>query len=886
MSQPAPGRVVFLLTDIEGSASHWQRRPKLMRVALQLHDRLVAAEVERFGGSVLTSHGEGDSYFAVFDRIRPAVECAASIQRHLRQQPWPRRTRLRVRMAIHDGQGGPDYRGPSANRCARLRSCAHGGQVLLSSTAAGLASGTLPDGFALRDLGEHSLRDVPEPERVFQLVIKGMPSRFRPLHSLGASSHNLPELTSSFVGRRREIAYLKRVLLRAAVVSLVGPAGTGKTRLALKVARDLREQYAGGTWFIDLAPLRDPQLLVQVVMAALGFREESTRAPLNTLQEALHERRTLLILDNCEHLVDATARLVERLAATCPELKVLTTSREALNIEREVVFPVTPLSVEIVGGSTSGVHRSEAAQLFIERARSARPGFTPGERGLAAIGALCSRLDGLPLAIELAAARVAVMSPAEVLTRLDDRFTFLSGGGRRTALARHQTLRAAIDWSYQLLDERERTLFHRLSVFSGSFGLESVEAVCGGDPLEPREIVGVLQRIVTKSLVMVREEREQVRYVMLETLRDFARERLVASGQVGSVRRSHLDHYLALAANSARDEGGPTEAPWIERLERDYDNFIAGLDWARSNDIEACLRLCGGLTWFWLVRGRFSEGRQRIADALVDGAELTAARADALRCVGRLALPQRDYAAAIAATESSLAISRRLNDRQQIGRCLNNLAVFAMHQDAFEEASQYYEESLAVFREIGNQSALAILLGNFGVLQSENGALEEGRRLLEETIEIHHNLQNGGPEATFRAELAVNYLCRGDREAAQTCALEGVRLASALGDRTTVALCLEALAWLAAESGHAETALRLTGAVRQLRRVLDVLPSPVSQKREARWLAPIRLRMPERAEGLEREGELLAIDDAFALAEGVGRFSNAPSGSESRSLSG
>ncbi|MDQ6900361.1 MAG: tetratricopeptide repeat protein [Candidatus Dormibacteraeota bacterium] len=671
------------------------------------------------------------------------------------------------------------------------------------------------------------------------------------------------------------------------MVSLLGPAGTGKTRLALKAAEDLREHYPGGTWFIDLAPLRDPALLVQAVMAALGLREESTRAPLETLQMSLRARPMLLLLDNCEHLVDATARLVERLLATCPELKVLATSREALNIDGELTFPLAPLSLDIADGSMRSVElaHSEAAQLFIDRARSARPGFAPGERALAAIGALCRRLDGLPLAIELAAARVAVMSPTEVLSRLEDQFTFLSGGGRRTALARHQTLRAAIDWSYQLLDERDRTLFHRLSVFSGNFGLESVEAVCSGDPLQPGEIVELLRRLVAKSLVMVREEREQVRYVMLETLRDFARERLVASGEAGPVRRSHLEHYLALAASSARDEGGPTEAEWIERLDRDYDNLIAGLDWARRNDFEACLRLCGGLTWFWLVRGRFSEGRQRIADALVDGTEPTATRAEALRCVGRLALPQRDYPAAIAATESSLAISRQLNDWQEIGRCLNNLAVFAMHQEAFEEARRYYEESLAVFREIGNQRALAILLGNFGVLQTESGALEEGRRLLEESIAIHHNLHNGGPEAAFRAELAVNYLCRGDREAAQACALEGARLASVLGDQSTVALCLEALAWLAAERGQAETALRLAGAVRRLRRVVNVLPSRFSEKREARWLLPIRLRMPDRAQGLEREGELLAIDDAFALGEGVGGFANAPSGSESLSMS-
>ncbi len=544
------GTVTFLFTDIAGSTQLWEQHPQAMQQALARHDALLRAGIAAHGGAVVKSTGDG--LLAVFARATDAVHAALAAQRSLVAEEWGPIGLLGVRMALHTGvtqERDGDYFGPPLNRVARLLAAGHGHQVLLSLATATLVQDQLPSGVSVRDLGERHLKDLARPEHVFQLLVPDLPAEFPPLRALETWPNNLPAPLTSFVGRAQECAAVAELLASQRLVTLTGPGGTGKTRLALHVAADRLEQCSHGVWLVELAPLADPLLVPLAVASVLGLREEAGRPLLTVLTDYLRTRTLLLLLDNCEHLVDACAQLAETLLRSCPQLRILASSRESLGVAGEAPFRVPPLHTPDPRQlpELEAFAQYEAVRLFTERATSVLPSFRVTSGNMAALAQVCSRLDGIPLALELAAAHVNVLRVEQIAARLDDRFRLLTGASR-SAVPRQQTLRALIDWSYDLLSALEQQVLRHLAVFAGGWTLEAAEAVCAGEGLEQERVLDVLSRLVDKSLVQAeRVPGQEARYRMLETIRQYALERLAASGEADTIRRRHAEHYLAVA---------------------------------------------------------------------------------------------------------------------------------------------------------------------------------------------------------------------------------------------------------------------------------------------------------------------------------------------------
>jgi len=585
MNRPV-GTVTFLFTDVEGSTRAWEAHPAETQSALKRHDEIVAREIEAYNGALILERGEGDSVFAVFARAADAVAAAFEIQRTLGAQTWAADVPMRVRMAIHTGEAGADYRGPHVNRAARLRAVAHGEQILISGVTAGILRDALPDGASLIDLGRHRLRDLSELEHVFQLAHPELRNDFPPLKSLTNFRQNLPIQLTSFIGRVEEQKTVRALIEKHRVVTLVGAGGCGKTRLAIQVGADELENFRDGVRFVDLAPLSGAGLVVDAIAAALGAKIEAGLSASDALVRALEGTQTLIILDNCEHLLAECAEAVLALLRASGNVRVLPTSREPLGLAGEMMWRVPPLSLPDGERNPEEVARCEAVQLFVDRATAARAGFSLTNSNTEAVVEICRILEGLPLAIELAAARAKTLTPQDIRARLSDRFRLLTGGR-----GRHQTLRSTIDWSYGLLPENERALFRRLSVFAGGFDLQALEAICG-DSLD------TIEHLVDKSLVIVEQlSDERLRYRLLETLRHYAAERLVEAGEEENARERHFIYYLDVAERTyaRRIED---EAASLALLDADHDDFRAALRWARARQRDL-LRLASALGWFW-----------------------------------------------------------------------------------------------------------------------------------------------------------------------------------------------------------------------------------------------------------------------------------------------
>jgi len=749
-----PRTLTFLFTDVQGSTRLWEDHPEAMRAALARHDALLRASIEAHGGRVFKT--AGDAFHAAFAQPRHALAAALAAQTALHAEPWPDPVALAVRAALHIGaaeERGGDFFGAPLSRVARLLSAAHGGQTLVSSALAALVAGALGPDAALRSLGQHRLKDLAQPQEVFQLTPPPPPPDFPPLRSLEAFTHNLPSQLSSFIGRDQEMQDARRLLTETRLLTLTGTGGAGKTRLALQVAAEAVEDYPGGVWLIELAALRDPALLTQAVAAVLGIGEEGGDRPLaQTLADALRPRSVLLVWDNCEHLVDACARLAETLLRACPGLRLLATSREALEIGGEAVLPVSSLALPPAGPSAGAqdvtpetLAGCDSVRLFVERATTALPAFRLSAGNAPAVALVCARLDGIPLALELAAARVRVLTPEQIAGRLDDRFRLLSGGSR-TALPRQQTLRALIDWSYDLLPSPEKTLLRRLSAFAGGWALEAAEAVCAGGEVEDWEVLDLLSRLVAKSLVMVEPpDAGRVRYRLLENLRSYAWERLVETAEADAIAARHAACFLAFAEEGEPELSGPEQATWLDRLERDHDNLRAAL--AHSHDsegsVEAGLRLAGALWKFWWMRGYFSEGRFFLRWVLARSVEAApSVRAKVLTGAGILAEAQGDYVSAVAHHQEGLAIYRSLGDTAKIAQALNNLGNAASSQEDWEHAADYYGQGLNLYHALGDEGRAAILLMNIGIVANHQQQYIKARSLYEESLEIFRKRQD------------------------------------------------------------------------------------------------------------------------------------------------
>jgi len=709
------GTVTFLFTDIEGSTKLWEAHPDVMRAALARHDALMREAIVSADGVVFKT--VGDAFCAAFAMAPDAVSAVLAAQLAMVTEPWPEATPIKVRTALHTGaveRRDGDYFGPALNHAARLLATAHGGQTLLSQTAYDLVRDGLPDAVSLRDLGTHQLKDLARPGQVYELRHPSLPADFPPIRSLSTHPNNLPQQLTSFIGREKEFVEIRALLGRTHLLTFTGSGGSGKTRLCLQIAADALEQFPDGVWFVELAPLSDPGLVPQTVATLLGVKEEPGKQITQTLATHLKDKRLLLLLDNCEHLLNSSARLSDALVRQCPGVKILTTSREALGIAGEQTYRVPSLSLpdrkQAQTAQTLSVY--ESARLFIDRALSVRPDFRINNQNAPAVASLCCRLDGIPLAIELAAARVRTLSVDEIDGKLDQRFRLLTGGSR-TALPRQQTLRSLIDWSYDLLHDAEKLLVRRLSVFAGGWTLDAAERVCGGEGLADGEVLELLSSLSDKSLVLAEQTNGRSRFRMLETVRQYAREKLVETGGREALRARHRDYFLALAEEAGPKLMGADQADWLRRLEAENDNMRPVLEMSLAEaGSGAGLRLCWALHRFWETRGHLSEGREWYARVLgkVGGTERTRERATALNGAGQMALGQADYPAARAMHEESLAIRRELGDRDGIGATLNNLGCVAFDQGDYDAARALRQESLVIRQEVGDRRGIAYSL--------------------------------------------------------------------------------------------------------------------------------------------------------------------------------
>lgn len=663
------GAATLVLGDVEGSTPLWSDDPTGAARSIERLGVLVGDIVMRHGGMRPPEQGEGDSFVAVFDSPGAALSFAVDLQLAIDAEAWPHGDDLRVRLALHTGDvvvlADGRYAGVAFSRCARLRGLAHGGQSLVSQATRDLLSDGLPDGVTLLDLGSYELRGLAESERVFQVIHDQLPAAFPPLRGLDASPGNLPAVTTALVGREADLAEVMRLVDDARVVTLVGSGGVGKTRLALETGRGLGGRFSDGVWWIDLSGVREPELVADVIAAVLNVRERAGEPMTATLARQLRHQRALLIVDNCEHLLEACASVADAITQECAGVHVLATSREPLAVGGEISFPVPPLGTP--SGSVArpeDLSRYPAVELFVERARRVRPSFELTPEHAEAVASICRRVDGIPLALELAAVRVRVLAPAQIAAGLDDRFRLLTGGAR-TAVARQRTLEASVEWSYDLLDDVERTVLCRSSVFAGGFDLDAAEAVCADGEVQRFAVLDALASLVDKSLVDVDADRSPARYRMLETIRAYAAMKLATSEDVAATRSRHLDHFVSVVERLQPDLRGHGFEGAIAALDGEIDNIRAALEWAlTAGHNERHLRLASSLWSYWVVRSMFTETERTIAAALeapgTDGG--VRSRALSLASVVTLMAGRMRYAAALA--KESVDAARAANDQR------------------------------------------------------------------------------------------------------------------------------------------------------------------------------------------------------------------------------
>jgi predicted ATPase/class 3 adenylate cyclase len=812
------GTVAFLFTDLEGSTRLLEAHPHAYRDAVARHHALLRAAVEAHRGVVFET--VGDAVYAAFAQATDAVAAALAGQVALQWEAWGAVGPLRARMGVHLGEverQGAHYFGAPLYRCARLTATAHGGQVVLSQATYDLVRDALPAGVAVRDLGEHRLSDLARPERVFQLLGPDLPAEFPALRSLDALPHNLPLQLTSFVGRERELAAVRALLAQHRLVTLTGPGGVGKTRLGLQAAADLLGGYQDGVWLVELAPLADPALVPQAVAAAVGVREEPGRPLLATLTDALTPRRLLLVLDNCEHLIEASARLSEALLRACAGLALLVTSRAVLRVSGEHAVAVPPLARCDPAHlpPVERLSRYEAVRLFAERAQAARTDFVVTDQNARTVAEVCARLDGLPLALELAAARLRHLPLEALNAQLAERRLPLLTGGARDLPARQRTLRDTVAWSYALLPPDEQALFRRLGVSAGGCTPAAAAAVCG-ESAGAATLDG-LASLVDHSLLqpdLGDDGAGESRFRMLETVREYALEQLEAAGEAPAARRRHAEYYLALAETAEPHLTGPDAESWLRQLEGESENLRAALGWAFEGGREGAagapgLRLAGALWRFWDWRGYTTEGRRWTEQALraCPGAPPRVA-GRALCGVATLAWRRHDEDAARAGFEEGLALARRAGDEQTEAVALKGLGLMALYAgdhprararlraalkaaraardlrtaaDALDglgqlarfhsdygAASRFHREALTLAGETGDRQAIGSALTNLSVVLRQQGAYEAARSRVEQALPL---LRAVGTRSSLTAALRnrgqIAYL-QGDLEAART----------------------------------------------------------------------------------------------------------------------
>jgi len=779
------GTVTFLFTDIEGSTKLAQEHPDEMPALLARHQEILHQAIQSQNGYVFQIIG--DAFCAAFHSATDALNAALEAQQVLQSEAWTPAS-IKVRMGIHTGGAQLTdeklYSGYTTLALTqRIMSAGHGGQILISGATRELVRDGLPADTELLDLGEKRLKDLLRPEHLYQLIISGLITTFPPLKTLDSFPNNLPVQLTSFIGRENEIAEVKQELDEYRLVTLTGSGGTGKTRLSLQVAAELLEKFDHGVWLVELAPLTDPELIPQTILSAIGIKEQPGKPPLELLKEYLHEKKILLLLDNCEHLISASAQVVNTLLRAAPEIKVLASSREALGVKGEASYPVQSLSLPDIKQLPviEQLSKYEAVRLFADRALLVAPHFVLDKDNASFIAQICHRLDGIPLAIELAAARVKVLSVDQISKRLDDRFRLLVGGAR-TVLPRQQTLRALIDWSYDLLSEPERLLLRRLSVFVGGWTLEAAEAVCSGDGIDTFDVLDHLAQLVNKSLVIVDEHARsgETRYRMLETIRQYAREKLLDAGSGEIIRDKHLVYFVKLTEQAEPELYHSNQLFWLNKLDDELDNFRMALEWALATDVESGLRIAS-LPWrFWDSRGYIHECGGWLSQFLEQYKIFNGLHALALAIYSLILFRKGNFIDTIKVAEQSLDMARTLSDKSMEALSLSLLGLYTQLQGNVEEGIPLLEQGLVLHRALGNKIRQANTLE---WLSYDHTNLDRAIAFAVESLSLYRELGDLTGMANALVVLARLTLWSGDFSSPASYLEEALTITQRLGDR-------------------------------------------------------------------------------------------------------
>jgi predicted ATPase/class 3 adenylate cyclase len=902
MSGPGPvpvGTVTFLFSDIEGStrleeavgtaayAAIRERHRELLRAAFGAHD----------GQEQGT---EGDSFFVVFGSAREAVAAAVEGTRALEAEPWPGEVMVRARIGLHTGEAsmaGGSLIGLDVNRAARIAAAAHGGQILASETTRSLAEGSLPAGVSLRDLGEHRLKDLRAATRLYQVIADGLPADFPAPRTLDARPNNLPVQLTSFVGREAELAEARRLIAGTRLLTLTGPGGTGKTRLSLELAASMADQCPDGVFFVPLETIREPSLVAPAILSAIGAAEVPGRPARDVLVEALAGRRVLLVLDNFEQVLDA-ASIVADLLRSVPDLRIVATSRAALRVSGEQEYPIPGLPVppipedlptisrtQLPGGgelTAETVSGYESVKLFLARAMAVRPDFKLTDENARAIASICSRLQGMPLAIELAAARVRLLRPDAILARLSDQLALLSAGSRDLP-ARQQTLRGAIAWSYDILDPPSRQLLDRLSVFVAGSDLEGAESVCGPSGEIGLDVLDGLTALVDQSLVRLDELDDELRFRMLETIREFAAEMLEMRAEAEAILDRREAWFVSLAERAAPLLMGSEQRTWLERLELEHDNIRAVLNRAVAlGRAEPAIRLAFAMWRFWQKRGHLSEARRRLETmAAADWSRTDPRlRARLLEALGGVLWWQADIRAMKTAYEEALEIWRSLGGKAELANALYNYSFsFAVNPDPAEDprladpdgtGRRALEEALQLYREVGDRRGEANTLWGMGNARYFENSEDAGAPYFRQALEIFREVGDVTMEAWSLHMLGSAVLRGGQREESRPLLRDALRRFRDASDTAGVSLVFDDLASQAVADGDVERAARIRGAGRRLAQETGAkLASFVDEQFEIYLRPSVSGSMDSaRLQALMDEGEAMPLDDAIEYALG------------------
>jgi predicted ATPase/class 3 adenylate cyclase len=853
MAELHTGTTTFLFTDIESSTQLWEQYPNAMPLALKRHDQILAQAVAAHGGRIVKTTGDG--ILAVFELARQGAAAALEAQNSLCVETWnemPAGT-IRVRMGLHTGEAelrDGDYFGSALNRANRLMSAGHGGQILVSSSTSELLFDGLPAEGSLRDMGEHRLKDLPRPERLFQLVHPALPAEFPPLRIQDRVPHNLPVQLTSFIGRETEIEEIKHLLDTAHMVTLTGPGGTGKTRLSQEVSAQLLQTFPDGVWLVELAPLSDPSQIVPAMAQALGLQELPSHSLTTVTKDYLREKVILLILDNCEHLIEACASLANDLLRQCPRLKILASSRESMGIAGEITYRIPPLA------------NLESTCLFVERAQAVNPKFQLTDDNAAAITQICRRLDGIPLAIELAGARIKLLSPEQLATRLDDRFRLLIGGSR-TALPRQQTLRALIDWSYDLLSEEEKQLLNFASVFRGGWILEALEAVT-----DDVNTVELLEQLVNKSLVFTEEHEGVMRFFMLETIRQYASEKLFDAGQSVEIRDRHYSYYCSLSEEMWDTFRSKYVLGMVGRMNEEVENFYAALAWGSEYHVEENLRLAANFAAVYVLQGLLVEGLSIANNAVERARELPEVSGEAYqkrqRLIARALFTQGlaglgagNMSRVYEVLKEAIAISRETGDKQILGYSLSiyytatrfvyapdrgaaveeayyifsheiddpfglGLATLMMTRLSAdrgneEEKARYFDKVKEVTRAAPESYQVGMFHMAMGMDESARGNYETAKKFFEDSAKLFNKLGNKSYKLILRSEIGHIERHTGNLPLAKEIYYETIKGWQEVGNRSAIAHQLECFGFIAMAEGDINRAAVLFGAAEGLR---------------------------------------------------------------------